>query len=185
VNSIDFGKKCKSYNIQYREIFGYVPCRGDYKCSQDEYFEALLKAIETKQDIETFVPKKELLTINKIKYDHAILVDGYYEWNVNDILIKIHKDKYNLKIAAYAYKMSKLYNSKKSDVINFVLEKATKFYETKYTSDEIKEKLHEPYLKIINNNHGILVWLNHELDEHIIECEFINDMELVHVSMNG
>ena len=31
MNSIKFGKKCRFYNIQYKEIFGYVPCRGDYK----------------------------------------------------------------------------------------------------------------------------------------------------------
>ena len=42
MNSIEFGKKCKPYNIQYRDIFGYVPCRDDYTCRQDEYFDALL-----------------------------------------------------------------------------------------------------------------------------------------------
>lgn len=46
MNSIEFGKKCRPYNIQYRDVFGYVPCRDDYSCTQDEYFQALLKAIE-------------------------------------------------------------------------------------------------------------------------------------------
>lgn len=58
MNSIEFGKKCRPYNIQYRDIFGYVPCRDDYNCSQDEYFQALLKAIETKCELFTIVPKK-------------------------------------------------------------------------------------------------------------------------------
>ena len=58
MNSIEFGKKCRPYNIQYRDIFGYVPCRDDYTCSQDEYFDALLKAIETKCELSTIVPKK-------------------------------------------------------------------------------------------------------------------------------
>lgn len=58
MNSIEFGKKCRPYNIQYRDIFGYVPCRDDYNCSQDEYFQALLKAIETKCELSTIVPKK-------------------------------------------------------------------------------------------------------------------------------
>lgn len=58
MNSIEFGKKCRPYNIQYRNIFGYVPCRGDYKCDQDEYFEALLKAIETKTELSVLVPKR-------------------------------------------------------------------------------------------------------------------------------
>ena len=40
MNSIEFGKMCRPYNIKYREIFGYVPCKEDYVCSQEEYFEA-------------------------------------------------------------------------------------------------------------------------------------------------
>ena len=58
MNSIEFGKKCRPYNGQYKAIFGYVPCRGDYRCSQDEYFQALLKAIETKRELSTIVHKK-------------------------------------------------------------------------------------------------------------------------------
>lgn len=58
MNSIEFGKKCRPYNIQYRDIFGYVPCRGDYLCSQDEYFTALLKAIETRTELSDLLPKK-------------------------------------------------------------------------------------------------------------------------------
>lgn len=30
LTSIEFGKKCRPYNIQYRDIFGYVPCRDDF-----------------------------------------------------------------------------------------------------------------------------------------------------------
>lgn len=60
MNSIEFGKKCRPYNIQYRDIFGYIPCREDYKCTQEEYFNALIKAIETKTEISTFVSKKNI-----------------------------------------------------------------------------------------------------------------------------
>ena len=59
MKSIEFGKKCRPYNKQYRDIFGYVPCRDDYSCSQDEYFAALLKAIETKCELSTFVKKRK------------------------------------------------------------------------------------------------------------------------------
>ena len=59
MKSIEFGKKCRPYNIQYRDIFVYVPFRDDYSCSQDEYFKALLKAIETKCELSTFVKKRE------------------------------------------------------------------------------------------------------------------------------
>ncbi len=58
MNSIEFGKKCRPYNVQYRDVFGYVPCRDDYNCGQDEYFQALLKAIETKCELSAIVPKK-------------------------------------------------------------------------------------------------------------------------------
>lgn len=58
MNSIEFGQKCRPYNRKYKDIFGYVPCRDDYNCLQDEYFQALLKAIETKCELSTIVPKK-------------------------------------------------------------------------------------------------------------------------------
>ena len=60
MNSVEFGKKCRPYNIQYKNIFGYVPCRSDYTCSQDEYFNALLKAIKTKCELSTIIPKKKI-----------------------------------------------------------------------------------------------------------------------------
>ncbi len=60
MKSIEFGKKCRPYNIQYRDIFGYVPCRDDYKCSQEEYFAALIKAIKTKCELSTILEKKKV-----------------------------------------------------------------------------------------------------------------------------
>lgn len=47
--SIEFGKLCRPYNKQFKEIFGYVPCYGNYKCNQEEYFKNLKKSIELKQ----------------------------------------------------------------------------------------------------------------------------------------
>ena len=43
MDSIEFGKKCRPFNIQYRDLFGYVPCREDYSCSQEEFLEALFR----------------------------------------------------------------------------------------------------------------------------------------------
>lgn len=66
MDSVEFGKKCKPYNILYRKVFGYVPCRADYKCSQEEYFDALLESLETRQEISAFVPKKKItVTLDK------------------------------------------------------------------------------------------------------------------------
>ena len=67
MNSIEFGKKCRPYNIQYRERFGYVPCRDDYKCNQDDYFAALLKAIETGKELSELLPKKNIDYLNTEK----------------------------------------------------------------------------------------------------------------------
>ena len=64
MTSIEFGKKCRPYNIKYREIFGYVPCRDDYICSQEEYFEALLKAIDQKCEIKTIVAQRKATNTN-------------------------------------------------------------------------------------------------------------------------
>lgn len=60
MRSIEFGKKCRHYNIQYKNMFGYVSCRGDYNCSQDEYFNALLKAVETKRELSTIISKRNI-----------------------------------------------------------------------------------------------------------------------------
>ena len=86
MNSIEFGKKCRFYNIQYRNIFGYIPCHKDYRCSQEEYFNALIKAIETKTEISTFVPKKNINYQNLNKrywYVTNWQAGGYEEKSVN------------------------------------------------------------------------------------------------------
>ena len=60
MNSIEFGKKCRPYNIQYRDLFGYVPCCEEYRCNQDEYFQALVTAIETKTELSEILTKIEI-----------------------------------------------------------------------------------------------------------------------------
>lgn len=67
MNSIEFGKKCRPYNVKYREIFGYVPCRDDYLCSQEEYFSALIQAIELEKELTVFIPKKKIDYVNTEK----------------------------------------------------------------------------------------------------------------------
>ena len=61
MNSIEFRKKCRPMNIKYREIFGYVNKNKNYKCSQQEYYDALVKSVETKQEITNFISKKNLI----------------------------------------------------------------------------------------------------------------------------
>lgn len=59
MNSIEFGKLCRPLNVSYREIFGVVPCRGDYVCTQEEYLAALKKAVEEKKELTNYVKKRE------------------------------------------------------------------------------------------------------------------------------
>lgn len=185
MTSIEFGKQCQPYNLRYRDIFGYVPCRGDYICSQEEYFNALLKAIETKQDISTFISKKTTERKENCRYSGFSLNDGYYEKTLNGIVVKISKENYTDATSEYAYKIAELYNSKKAEIFDYIVLKTAKFYRSRYSAEEIKTRLNDPYIEIFSENWGVLVWLNHRLDEHIIECEFNDDMQLFHVSLSG
>ena len=67
MNPVEFGKKCHPYNIQYRDLFGYIPCKEDYSCSQEDFFEALLQSIETKKEIKMFLIEKTHDTSNPNK----------------------------------------------------------------------------------------------------------------------
>ncbi len=58
MTSIEFGKKCRPYLAQYRDIFGEVPKFSEFECNQDEFLEALLRAIETKVNISTLLKKR-------------------------------------------------------------------------------------------------------------------------------
>lgn len=185
MNSIEFGKKCSPYNIQYRNIFGYVPCRYDYNCNQDEYFEALVKAIKTKQDISTFVAKKTVSPKEGVRYNGFALNGDYYEKMLNGVAIKISKQNYNAATLEYAYKITELYSVKKADILDHIVLKTAEFYSSQYSSDEIKTKLNDPHIEILSENCGVLVWLDHQLDEHIIQCEFGNDMQLSYVTLDG
>ena len=55
MTSKEFTRKCKPYNIKYKEIFDVVPCPQDYVGSQDDFFKALLDAIENKKPIDDYL----------------------------------------------------------------------------------------------------------------------------------
>lgn len=121
-----------------------------------------------------------------MKKEDFILRDYDYETEVNGILISINKDSMNEVTVAYASRMIELYLSKKSEIIDYILnDSVLNFYGDSYSEDEIVSKLNEAKIEIIQENWGKLIWLNHELDEHIIEVEFGNDMELSYVSIDG
>lgn len=116
-----------------------------------------------------------------------ILGDYNYETEVNGILVSINKDTMSERTVDYANRILELYLSKKTEILEHIINDALlEFYGDWYTRDEIIEKLNEANIEIIEENWGKLIWLNHELDDdHIIEVEFNNDMELSYVSIDG
>lgn len=57
MNSIEFCDKCRPFLKQYRDLFSVVPCPDDYACNQDEFYEALQKAVEEKKPLENYIKK--------------------------------------------------------------------------------------------------------------------------------
>lgn len=121
-----------------------------------------------------------------MKKEDFVLGKYAYETRVDGILVKIHADALNEETIAYAKKTLELYFSKKPEIIDYILnDSILDFYEDRYTKDEIVEKLKEADIEVISDKWGKLTWLNHELDEHIIEVEFNDDMQLSYVSIDG
>ena len=67
MTSKEFTIKCRPYNLKYKELFGTVPCPQDYVGTQEEFFNALLKAIEIEKPIEDFLRKKSIPQGENIK----------------------------------------------------------------------------------------------------------------------
>jgi len=121
-----------------------------------------------------------------MKKEDFVLGDYYYEAIVNGIAVKINKDAMNEKAITYADNILKLYVSQKPDIIDYILnDSVLSFYEDNFTKDEIIKRLKEADIEIISDKWGKLAWLNHDLDEHIIEVEFGDDLQLSYVSIDG
>lgn len=58
MTSIEFNKKCKPFNKQYYELFGYIPCRDDYLCTQNEFYNALMMSVFNKKEIGNYLKRK-------------------------------------------------------------------------------------------------------------------------------
>jgi len=96
VNSIAFGKKCRPFNLKYKEKFGYVPCRNDYLGNQAKYFNALVSAVENNIELSEYIAKKKADTgvyspeyIDKIRKQMAHSVSHLQDW----VLKKVYKIK--------------------------------------------------------------------------------------------
>ena len=114
-----------------------------------------------------------------------VVNENCYTKTVNGVTVKIAKKHYDEHSIAYADKMIEVYFNGKERIVDYIILKIANCYDEQYTADEIKERLGEPHIEILSKNYGKLVWLDHQLDEHIIECEFTDDMKLSYVTMDG
>lgn len=110
---------------------------------------------------------------------------NHYSTIIDDIKLIITKQNYNSKTIKFAYDTILLFLNKEKDIIDYIANEAYKFYHQKYTVEQIKQGLNKPQIEIITDNFGVIAYLNHQFDEHIIDCEFDNEMNLLHISFSG
>ena len=51
----NFKNLIRKVNIEYKKLFGYIPCIENYSCTQDEYKNALMKAVQEKQELSKYI----------------------------------------------------------------------------------------------------------------------------------
>lgn len=60
MKSTEFNRKCRPQNIAYRDLFGYIPVPTDYSCTNDEFLDAITRAVAEKREIENYLQKRAL-----------------------------------------------------------------------------------------------------------------------------
>ena len=50
-----FKNSIRTFNMEYKKIFGYIPCIENYSCTQDEYRDALIRSIQDKKEISEYL----------------------------------------------------------------------------------------------------------------------------------
>lgn len=50
-----FKNSIRTFNIEYKKIFGYIPCIENYSCAQDEYRRALIRSIQDKKELSEYL----------------------------------------------------------------------------------------------------------------------------------
>jgi len=121
------------------------------------------------------------MSINLLKEEFELLPKeewAFEKYTIvkNNILIIIRKECFDDDAIRYAEKVLNYYLDNEENIIENMMENGlSSFYNGRYTSEYIKENLNSPQIEIIKNGWGTITYLNHNLDEHIIEVEFHND----------
>lgn len=118
-------------------------------------------------------------------------IDKSYVTDSNEYILIIEEDIFDEETIEYANNILNQFIVKKDEIIDTMLDLGLReFYKSLYDySDEfIKENIGKPRIKIIYKNDGTKEWkfkyagvitfLEHNLDEHIIEIEFMDDLKL-------
>ena len=52
-----FNIRIKPLNVEYMQLFGYIPCITDYSCSREEYIRNLERAVEDHRELTSYLEK--------------------------------------------------------------------------------------------------------------------------------
>ncbi|PKL31512.1 hypothetical protein CVV43_02495 [Candidatus Saccharibacteria bacterium HGW-Saccharibacteria-1] len=130
--------------------------------------------------------------------DADLCIENKYIYKDKDIIIIIPKEIFNDETIDYANTINSKYIKDKDDIFDYMLNNGLRewFGDFSGYSDEfIKNKMNRPQIKIlskendVNKNYkffGIISFLEHDLDEHIIEIEFFDELKLYgYVGIDG
>lgn len=126
-------------------------------------------------------------------------LENVYVYNNEKYTLVIEEDIFDDDAVKYAEKIADTYIKKKDDIITLMLDfRLREFYKEVYgyTDEYIRENIGRPQISIIFKNEnneklkykyfGVIEFLEHKLDEHIIGIEFKDDLELSNsVQMDG
>lgn len=122
---------------------------------------------------------------NTFTFDSA---EKEYRMEQRGVEIRIEEELMTQETAAYAVEILTTY-SERLDIICSVLSDDEGFiaFFGKVNKDEMPKKLHEPSIRILDMNAGIISYCNHEYDDtHIIDVEFSGVLkDFSNVSIDG
>lgn len=122
---------------------------------------------------------------NTFTFDSA---EKEYRMEQRCVEIRIEEELMTQETAAYAVEILTTY-SERLDIIWSVLSDDEGFiaFFGKVNKDEMPKKLHEPSIRILDMNAGIISYCNHEYDDtHIIDVEFSGVLkDFSNVSIDG
>ena len=65
---IEFSKRCRPLNMEYKKLFGKVPTPDDYECNCEQYLDALKKSIAEQCPLEMLLEKAKVPDSSRYDY---------------------------------------------------------------------------------------------------------------------